>query len=111
MYLTRSTLFLFLFLFCLPVLAELTEKQAETRVRTMECKDGESIEDALEHKIKRHSQRDLGWRVFSEAEGRFDVERAILINKGMQIHYRWRVDAEYNVKPLSKRAEKLCLPD
>ena len=106
----KIILLLFSFL-STPAFADVHDLKAEKAVRSLACKDGKSVDEVLKHKIKRHSQRDLGWRVFDEEGDSFDVERAILINKGMQIRYRWRLAPEENVQPISKRARELCLPD
>ncbi len=88
--------------------AELSNELAEEQVKNANCKDL-PIKTALKHKIKKHSQRDLGWRVFNH-DTYIDVERAILVNKGKQIRYRWRIDQQGSVFPVSKKAKKLCLP-
>lgn len=54
------------------------------------------------------SQRDLGWQVFKE-EGHFDVERAFLMNKSMQLRFRWHINADGSIAPASSRAESLCV--
>ncbi len=86
--------------------ADINSEEAEEIVRTFDC-NGNSIDEILKHTIKKHSQRDLGWRTFTE-EGYIDVERAILVNKGKQIRYRWRVDAHGGVTAVSKKAKKIC---
>ncbi len=57
-----------------------------------DCK-GRSVKVALKGSIKKHSQRDLGWRVFYQDE-HIDVERAILVNKGRKSRYRWRINQQ-----------------
>lgn len=102
-----------LFFICLGLLltasafAEIDEHQAEELVKASICKGDSNVADVLKRKITSRSQRDLGWRVFKE-EGYYDVERAILISKGMQIRYRWRINEEGVIEPASKRAKKLC---
>ena len=86
---------------------EINENRAEEIVKTSVCIGDQNIEEILRKKIKRRSQRDLGWRVYKE-NGQFDVERAILISKSMRIRYRWQVSSEGKLKPVSKRAKKLC---
>lgn len=83
---------------------------AENVVKNSACIDGKSIEDALKDKIKMRSQRDLGWQVFNE-DGRLEVERAFLMNKSMQLRFRWRVDPDGTVQPVSSRAESLCVKE
>ncbi len=90
------------------VYARINSEQAEMMVKNSNCHN-QTVTEALKHKIKKHSQRDLGWHTF-ENEDYIDVERAILVNKGKRIRYRWRVDADGNVQAVSKKAEKLCLP-
>jgi len=89
------------------VYAEISESTVEDIVKNSPCLDGLTIEDALKDKIKIRSQRDLGWHVFNE-EGRLEVERAFLINKSMQIRFRWRADADGRISPANNRAESLC---
>ena len=67
-----------------------------------------SIDDTLKDKIRIRSQRDLGWQVFKE-DDQFDVERAFLMNKSMQLRFRWHVNAEGVIKPDGTRAESLCV--
>lgn len=86
--------------------ASLTAEQAEQIVQNTNC-NGQTIAEAIKSHIKRHSQRDLGWRVFIE-EDYIDVERAILVNKGRQIRYRWRIDRQGLVAPVNKKARQLC---
>ena len=81
--------------------------QASTQVKNLACKDNLTVEQMLDQSIKSHSQRDIGWRNFQE-DGYIDVERAVLINKSMEMRYRWRVKADNSITPQSDRAEKLC---
>jgi len=85
----------------------LTEEEATQKTKTQACKDDMTVEQALDRTIKSHSQRDLGWRTFP-GDGYIDVERAVLINKGMELRYRWRVEASGGVGPENERAENLC---
>ena len=87
--------------------AELTKTEAREAVKIFQCADGYSIDDALKKKIKSHSQRDLGWKVFQK-NNQLDVVRVILINKGMRVNYHWRIDTEGHIKPIGKRAKRLC---
>lgn len=86
--------------------AEVDNDQALASVESSDC-GGHPISEALKHTLKKHSQRDLGWRVFSEQDY-VDVERAILVNKGKQNRYRWRIDNAGYITPVSKKAKKLC---
>jgi hypothetical protein len=86
--------------------AQVDESSVETLVKSSPCL-GQTIEEALKNKIHIRSQRDLGWQVFNE-EGQFEVERAFLMNKSMQLRFRWRVNADGSIAPVSKRAESLC---
>ncbi len=85
----------------------LTDEEAIQKTRAAACKTSMTVEQALDHVIKSHSQRDLGWRTFP-GNGYIDVERAVLINKGMEMRYRWRVESQGAVGPENERAEKLC---
>lgn len=87
-------------------IAEIDSDQALAQVESSDC-NGEPVSEALKHSLKKHSQRDLGWRVFTE-DDYIDVERAILVNKGKQNRYRWRIDNAGNITPVSKKAKKLC---
>lgn len=110
-YLTKPNLFtgiVLAFLFAASnVQAEITEANAEETVKNAPCLDGKSIEAALSEKFKMRSQRDLGWQVFNE-NGQIEVERAFLMNKSMQLRFRWRVNADGSVAPVSERAQSLC---
>lgn len=86
---------------------EVTEANAEETVKNMPCLDGKSIDTALADKFKTHSQRDLGWQVFND-NGQIEVERAFLMNKSMQLRFRWRVNTDGSVTPVSERAQLLC---
>jgi len=87
--------------------AQVDESTVEGIVKNSPCLDGQTIEEALKNKIRIRSQRDLGWQVFNE-EGQYEVERAFLMNKSMQLRFRWRVNADGGISPVSKRAESLC---
>lgn len=84
--------------------------QASQQVKTQVCKDNLTVDQALDKSIKSHSQRDIGWRSFQE-DDYYDIERAVLINKAMELRYRWRVFADGSIQPQSKRAENLCRLD
>lgn len=88
----------------------ISEGDAAQRVMAQPCKDNATVAEVLDRTIKTHSQRDLGWRNFP-GTGFVDVERAVLINKGMELRYRWRVEPQGTVGPENERAEKLCEPD
>jgi len=79
----------------------------EDIVKNSPCSDGKTIEEALKDKINMRSQRDLGWQVFNE-NGQNEVERAFLMNKSMQLRFRWLVNPDGSIKPISSRAEALC---
>ncbi len=82
--------------------------EASQQVKIQSCKDNQTVEQILDQSVRSHSQRDIGWRTFQE-EGYYDVERAVLINKGMELRYRWRVTINGDIKPENERAEKLCI--
>lgn len=101
-------LFIFTFLFSInTAYAQIDESTVEGIVKNSTCMAGQTIEDALKSKIRIRSQRDLGWQVFKE-EDQYEVERAFLMNKSMQLRFRWHVNPDGSVKPVSKRAESLC---
>lgn len=85
----------------------ITPDQASEQVKNLPCKDNLSVHETLEQSIKSHSQRDIGWRTFQE-DGYMDIERAVLINKGMELRYRWRVLADGTISTENDRAQKLC---
>ena len=87
--------------------AQTDEEKVEEIVRTSHCIDNLSIDDVLKDKIRTMSQRDLGWHVIKEEE-QYEVERAFLINKSMQLRFRWHVNADGSISPVGKRAESLC---
>lgn len=84
--------------------------QATQQVKTQLCKDNLTVDQTLDKSIKSHSQRDLGWRSFQE-DDYCDIERAVLINKAMELRYRWRVYADGSIRPEGSRAENLCSQD
>ena len=90
-----------------PAYAEIAESKAVGFVKNAPCMPGVSIEQALNDKINLRSQRDLGWQVFKENE-LYEVERAFLINKSMQLRFRWRLNPDGGIAPVGARAESLC---
>jgi hypothetical protein len=87
--------------------AQLDETKAEDIVKNTPC-NKTTIEEVLQAKIKTGSQRDLGWQVFKEGD-QFEAERAFLMNKSMQLRFRWRINPDgISISPVSKRAEILC---
>ncbi|QJD29384.1 hypothetical protein [Methylococcus geothermalis] len=68
---------------------------------------GATVGQRLQEEIQSHSRRDLGWRVFAEADHR-DLERSLRISKAMEARYRWRIDAAGNIEPVSDAARQLC---
>ena len=76
-------------------------------VKNSPCVDDLTIEEALKNKIRMRSQRDLGWQIIKQ-DNQYDVERAILMNKSMQLRFRWHIDADGTITPVSKRAQSLC---
>lgn len=92
-----------------PAYCEITASRnlAEDQVKWQRCDGSENV-DAYLSKQSRHSQPDLGWRVFETKDGGFDVERAYMISKGMEIRYRWHVDSRGAIRPANRRAEELC---
>lgn len=88
----------------------LSEEEATQRTKAQACRNNMNVEQTLDQAIKSHSQRDLGWRTF-QGNGYIDVERSILLNKGMELRYRWRVEMHGEIGPENERAEKLCAED
>lgn len=89
------------------ICAALDINQAADQVKALPCQDGQTVEQVLDHSVRRRSQRDLGWRTFQD-ENHIDIERGILINKGMEMRYRWRVFSDGSITPHTERAKKLC---
>lgn len=77
------------------------------QVKTSSCHDGRNIAQSLDDSIKTHYAQDLGWRVFSNDDG-YTVERAVRVNKFMEIHYRWRVDGHGAIQPANEITQALC---
>lgn len=84
-----------------------TPNLAEERVRTQTCQGDDNVDAFLSRK-SRHSQPDMGWRVFGTDDGGFDVERAFMVSKAMEIRYRWHVSGQGEISPVNRRAEELC---
>jgi hypothetical protein len=78
----------------------------EQAVKTLNCKNGKTVAQYLEHKLPAN-HRDLGWRVFP-VENSFDVERAFLVSKNFELRYRWRVDGVGQVREVNEPARNLC---
>lgn len=89
-----------------PAQAAVDYPDAERAVKNQSCQAGETVDQFLDHKLK-PSHRDLGWRVFARDDG-YDVERAFLASKSMELRYRWRVSASGGAQPASDRARSLC---
>jgi len=104
----RSSLLLLVWfgIYALPCSAA-SQDAALAAVKAQPCKDNINVEQVLDQSIRSHSQRDIGWRSFQE-DGYIDIERAVLVNKGMELRYRWRVMADNSIQPNNERAEKLC---
>ena len=100
--------FLLVFLLNKQVIAQVDEATAEEKVKNAPCLDGFTIDQVLKDKFHSRSQRDLGWQVFKEQD-QYDVERAFLMSKSMQLRFRWHVNAEGNIFPDEGRAESLCI--
>jgi|GEM_PF-1308313 len=93
-----------------PCYAQIDETTVEAIVKNQPCLAGQTVETVLASKIKTGSQRDLGWQVYHEGE-HFEVERAFLMNKSMQLRYRWQVNQYESITPIGKRAETLCVQE
>ncbi len=107
----RKIILVFASWLCLyqPCLA-ITAEDASALIKKLPCKDDMTVEQVLDQSIRSHSQRDIGWRNFQE-DGYVDVERAILINKSMELRYRWRVKNDNSISIENDRTEKLCHRD
>lgn len=103
----RHIISLYLLLSANQIYAQTDEAKVEQIVKNSPCAAGLSIDEVLRDKIKTGSQRDLGWQVFTEGE-LYDVERAFLLNKSMQLRFRWHVNADGSIAPVSDRAKSLC---
>lgn len=90
--------------------AGIDRDQAMQNVKQLICKNNMTVDASLEQAIKAHSQRDIGWQVFEES-GYFDVQRSVLVSKGVELRYRWRIYEDGKIQPENERAEKLCLAD
>lgn len=77
------------------------------KVKILPCKDNQTVDQILDQTIRSRAQRDLGWRRFQETNY-VDVERAVMITKGMEFRYRWRATADGTISPQNERTEKLC---
>lgn len=86
--------------------AGINESDARARVEAAPCKNA-TVRQVLDQTINQHTQRDLGWRVFVNPDD-LEVERAVMINKGMELRYRWRVNTQGQVQAGNDRAERLC---
>jgi hypothetical protein len=84
-----------------------TPNLAEDLVKSQSCIGDDNVDAFLSRK-SRHSQPDMGWRVFGTEEGGFDVERAFMVSKAMEIRYRWHVSDQGEIHPVNRRAEELC---
>ena len=103
----KTVSMLFVFLWFSSAYGQVDESTVEGLVKQSPCLEGKTIDDVLKDKIKMSSQRDLGWQVFNES-GEFEVERAFLMNKSMQLRFRWHISPDGSIKPVSSRAESLC---
>lgn len=107
----RSFIFLSLLLVFSRLFAQAVDGSSiEALVKNSACINNETIETVLNNKIKTGSQRDLGWQIFNE-DDHVEIERAFLINKSMQLRFRWSVNAQGAITPITKRAETLCLQE
>ncbi len=100
--------FLLVFMLNKQVIAQIDESTAEEKVKTALCLDGRTIDQVLKDKFHTRSQRDLGWQVFKEQE-QYDVERAFLMSKSMQLRFRWHVNAEGAISSDGGRSSSLCV--
>lgn len=88
------------------VWADAHDTGAQHRIEATPCA-GATIGAKLDEEARIHSRRDLGWRFFP-GEGYMDAERAFRVSKGMEIRYRWRVDAAGKTEPQTDSARELC---
>ncbi|GAB6047248.1 hypothetical protein JCM19379_10720 [Methyloparacoccus murrellii] len=92
----------------LAALADMHEDQARLNIEAMPCGNG-TLGARLEEESRTHSRRDLGWRFFPEGDS-LTVERAFRISKSMEARYRWQVDHDAHITPISDAAKSLCAP-
>lgn len=85
----------------------ITSEQASEQIKSLPCKDNMTVDQILDQSIRRNSQRDIGWRTFQE-DGYFDIERAVLVNKSMELRYRWRVKLDGTFIAENERTAGLC---
>lgn len=81
--------------------------QASQTVKIQQCKNNLTIAQSLDRSIRNNALQDQGWRTF-EGNASYDVERVVLITKGTELRYRWRVAADGSIKPVNQPAEQLC---
>lgn len=92
----------------LDVLADTHEDQALQRLEAMSC-GADTLGARLEDISHTHSRRDLGWRFFPEGDA-LVLERAFRVSKSMDVKYRWQLDHDFHIKPISEAAQSLCQP-
>lgn len=99
---------LFFVLFCnaLMCAAAISRDQAEQNVKQLICNDS-TVDASLNQVLKANSQRDIGWQVFEETDY-YDVQRSVLVSKGVEFRYRWRVFQDGRIQPENERAAQLC---
>ena len=104
----KTRLFFLLLALSTTAVADFSDTDARQWVKIQPCTAGATVNQLLDQKI-RGSHRDLGWRVFADDSARvFDVERAVLVSKSMELRYRWRVDASGRIQAVTERAQNLC---
>ena len=106
---TNKIIFLVLVIISQPGLA-LDADEVMNKLKALPCKDGLTIDQTLDQTIRSRAQRDIGWRRFQE-ETYVDIERAVLITKGMEFRYRWRAQNDGSFTAQNERTEKLCISD
>ena len=72
------------------------------------CPDDQSLSSLLDRKSRSPAQRDLGWRVFSDTEQGVIIERAFLVNKGMELRYRWIRNKKGQFISGNERSHHIC---
>lgn len=80
----------------------------QNEIELAECPNGEKLKQVLEKKSHSPAHRDLGWRLFDDSTQGLIIERAFLVNKGMELRYRWRRTDQDHYIASNERAHHIC---
>ena len=78
---------------------------AKDRVLNHRCSFGSTLERCMQIKALMPGFKDGGWMVRIAGDGNYMVERVLLLNGTLPLHYSWRVDHDGDVTPTTIRAE------